>query len=135
MRGFQPAVRRVPAQNFADGGFVQSLKDGGPVRGPGTGTSDSIAARLSDGEYVLPADTVQAIGVPALDAAPSLAQRASQSLRDFTGVGAGAGESTGFLGKAARALGRTGTHKLAQQEFGLKEKAAGFTARLTTVDS
>lgn len=130
MRGFQPAAGRAPVQKFADGGFVQSLKErmfgkpetitekyarqdaelmarmgkqqpapapapaapgnaigdyvgmtalqrrekdaglkhGGMVRGPGTGTSDSIAARLSDGEYVLPADTVQAIGVPALDA-------------------------------------------------------------------
>lgn len=32
----------------AIGGFSQ----GGPVSGPGTGTSDSILARLSDGEYV-----------------------------------------------------------------------------------
>lgn len=50
------------------------LKDGGRVRprgfvsGPGTQTSDSIPARLSDGEYVLPADTVQAVGVGKLDA-------------------------------------------------------------------
>lgn len=43
---------------------------GGPVRGPGTGTSDSIPAlingrqpaRLSDGEYVLPASFVSALG-------------------------------------------------------------------------
>jgi hypothetical protein len=44
------------------------LKDGGPVAGPGTGTSDSIPAKLSDGEYVIPADSVQAIGVDVLDA-------------------------------------------------------------------
>ena len=50
------------------------LKDGGRVRprgfvsGPGTQTSDSIPARLSDGEYVLPADTVRAVGVGKLDA-------------------------------------------------------------------
>lgn len=31
-------------------------KDGGPISGPGTGTSDSIAAWLSDGEYVMPAE-------------------------------------------------------------------------------
>jgi hypothetical protein len=37
------------------------------VRGPGTGTSDSIQARLSHGEYVLPADTVAAVGQQALD--------------------------------------------------------------------
>ena len=41
----------------------QGLKDGGHVRGPGTGTSDSIPAMLSDGEFVLPADTVRKVGV------------------------------------------------------------------------
>ena len=50
---------------FADGGRVRPR---GFVAGPGTGTSDSIKARLSHGEYVLPADTVQAVGVDALDA-------------------------------------------------------------------
>jgi hypothetical protein len=37
-------------------------KQGGPIDGPGTGTSDSIKARLSDGEYVMSADTVAALG-------------------------------------------------------------------------
>lgn len=41
---------------------------GGPVRGPGTPTSDSIPAMLSKGEYVLPADTVRAVGKEKLDA-------------------------------------------------------------------
>ena len=53
------------ASSYADGGRVRPR---GFVAGPGTGTSDSIKARLSDGEYVLPADTVQAVGVDALDA-------------------------------------------------------------------
>lgn len=35
---------------------------GGPVSGPGTSTSDSIPARLSDGEYVIPASVVNALG-------------------------------------------------------------------------
>ena len=43
------------------------LKNGGHVRGPGSGTSDSIPARLSDGEFVLPADTVRKVGVSALE--------------------------------------------------------------------
>ena len=43
------------------------FKRGGHVQGPGTETSDSIPALLSDGEYVLPADTVRAIGVKKLD--------------------------------------------------------------------
>jgi hypothetical protein len=36
----------------ASGAFAE----GGPVSGPGTGTSDSIPAWLSNGEYVMPAD-------------------------------------------------------------------------------
>jgi hypothetical protein len=39
---------------------------GGFVRGPGTSTSDSIPAWLSDGEFVVRASAVQQIGVPAL---------------------------------------------------------------------
>jgi len=35
---------------------------GGPVVGPGTGTSDSIPARLSNGEFVVTASRVQSIG-------------------------------------------------------------------------
>jgi len=45
------------------GGF----KRGGEVDGPGTGTSDSIPARLSDGEYVIPADVVERLGVGFFD--------------------------------------------------------------------
>lgn len=36
------------------------FKNGGHVRGPGTGTSDSIFARLSDGEYVVNAKSTKA---------------------------------------------------------------------------
>lgn len=39
----------------------------GMVSGPGTATSDSIPAQLSDGEYVLPAKTVDVVGEEALD--------------------------------------------------------------------
>ena len=56
--------RREKEQGLADGGAV---KPRGFVVGKGTGTSDSIPARLSNGEYVLPADTVKAVGVEALD--------------------------------------------------------------------
>jgi len=43
------------------------FKRGGEVNGPGTGTSDSIPARLSDGEYVIPADVVERLGVGFFD--------------------------------------------------------------------
>lgn len=47
---------------------VANFSDGGAVRGPGTGTSDSIHARLSNGEFVFSARSVQAIGLDRLDA-------------------------------------------------------------------
>lgn len=50
-----PAVRRLLA-----------LGNGGHIRGPGTGTSDSIDIKASDGEFILPADTVKKVGVKSL---------------------------------------------------------------------
>lgn len=50
-------ITRVKA-NFNIGGFVS---------GPGTATSDSIPAMLSNGEYVINAAAVKAIGTPTLD--------------------------------------------------------------------
>lgn len=44
------------------------FSEGGPVSGPGTATSDSIPARLSDGEYVVRAAAVRRVGVAFLDA-------------------------------------------------------------------
>lgn len=38
----------------------------GPIEGPGTGTSDSIDAKLSDGEFVFTAKAVKQIGVDKL---------------------------------------------------------------------
>jgi TP901 family phage tail tape measure protein len=40
---------------------------GGYISGPGTPTSDSIPAMLSNGEYVINAKSVQAAGIPMLD--------------------------------------------------------------------
>lgn len=67
-------------KGMADGGSVDGDKNedgsGGRLTGPGTGTSDSIQAintstgepiRLSNGEYILPADTVRKVGKKALD--------------------------------------------------------------------
>ena len=53
----------------AMGGHIRNYDTGsfGGVRGPGTGTSDSIPAYLSNGEYVLRASAVRAVGIPMLD--------------------------------------------------------------------
>jgi hypothetical protein len=68
------------SQTFAGGGGVSDLgsySDGGRLlRGPGTGLSDNIPAqigarqpaRLADGEFVIPADVVSAMGGGSTDA-------------------------------------------------------------------
>lgn len=69
-----------PAKKMKDGGKVRGGKNhdssGGKISGPGTGTSDSVRALnrdsgepilLSNGEYILPADTVRKVGEDALD--------------------------------------------------------------------
>lgn len=45
----------------------EHFADGGEVDGAGTGISDSIPAKLSDGEYVVPADVVQKKGTEFFD--------------------------------------------------------------------
>lgn len=80
---------------LADGGEVHRglrLADGahvgaGPVRGPGGPVDDKIPAMLSNGEYVLPADTVQKIGKAKLDKlvkethTPAAVQRKRKALK------------------------------------------------------
>jgi len=57
--GLPPELQ--PGVIAARGGIV-SLQGGGEITGPGSGTSDSIPARLSDGEFVMTANAVRGIG-------------------------------------------------------------------------
>jgi hypothetical protein len=63
---------------LADGGTVDGTA-GGKIAGPGTETSDSIPARLSDGEYVLNADAVRHFGIARLDKMNEVGLRMRQS--------------------------------------------------------
>jgi TP901 family phage tail tape measure protein len=57
--GFNPNdIDNNPRTPFATGGYVS---------GPGTGTSDSIAASLSNGEFVMRSSAVRSLGVGFLD--------------------------------------------------------------------
>lgn len=56
-------MRRTLAQIAHGISQPKKFREGGHVRGPGSGTSDSIPAMLSDGEFVVPADTVRKVGV------------------------------------------------------------------------
>ena len=73
------AITHQPgAPGMANGGVMRKPKgynQGGEIKGPGTGISDSIPAvttggrplRVADGEYIIPADVVQKFGVDAFD--------------------------------------------------------------------
>lgn len=73
----------MAGSKMADGGEAR----GGIVSGPGTGISDSIPAKLSDGEYVIPADVVKAKGIKFFDElldkhhTPAAVQAARKGLR------------------------------------------------------
>jgi hypothetical protein len=63
--GQVPARPLPPMMQKAMGGLSAAFSSGGPrrlVRGPGTGRSDDIPAVLSDGEYVMDAETVALLG-------------------------------------------------------------------------
>nr|DAZ15034.1 MAG TPA: Tail tape measure [Caudoviricetes sp.] len=64
------AARNASAAVFGayDGKVNLKKAQGGFIAGPGTGTSDSIPAMLSNGEYVVRAAAVRKIGVPTLNA-------------------------------------------------------------------
>ena len=52
----------------ANGNYVGEYADGGQIAGPGTGTSDSILARVSNGEYIMRAASVERYGTGFMDA-------------------------------------------------------------------
>ena len=58
MRGPSPVAKYKSSR--------QSLKDGGPIHGPGTGTSDSIPDKMRPGTFIMPADSTQSLGAKAL---------------------------------------------------------------------
>lgn len=57
-----------PITDYATGGATRrrmealGLKDGGVVRGPGTGISDDIKTQVPEGSYIMPADSTAQIG-------------------------------------------------------------------------
>ena len=78
MRPEQSFFNNVP-QN------VQGYADGGDVRGPGTGRSDSIPAALSDGEYVMDAETVALLGDGSTNAGADMLDQFRINIRKHKG--------------------------------------------------
>jgi TP901 family phage tail tape measure protein len=91
-----PSLNKPVARVGPDGELL-SRAEGGPIRGPGTGTSDSILARVSNGEYVLRAGAVQSIGEGMLDRLNAMGARALHrpAFADGGLVEAGGSETAG----------------------------------------
>lgn len=68
--------------------------EGGYVRGPGSTTSDSIPARLSNGEYVIRAEAVRKVGVATLDAINTGGPIRKYASGGYVGQASGAGGGT-----------------------------------------
>ena len=71
LAGAAKLLQVTQGASIAFGGILQSgvgLAAGGQVKGPGTGTSDSIPARLSAGEFVQPAHVTRHYGVAFMEA-------------------------------------------------------------------
>lgn len=66
------AVQSIPSGGGGGSQTTDGFATGGHVRGPGSGTSDSIPAWLSDGEFVIRASAVRRYGVAFLQALNSM---------------------------------------------------------------
>jgi TP901 family phage tail tape measure protein len=101
-------------------GTVRRYNPGGKVSGPGTGTSDSIPAYLSNGEYVIKEKTVSEYGVPFFDALNA------QKFKD----GGGVGKLLKGSGKVGAAAGLWQTmeelEKMLSLKYGANENALGL---------
>ena len=68
---------------------VKNYESGGRVRGPGTATSDSILARVSNGEFILPDEAVPIAGLGNLEALRQAGLQARQGLPPPPGYAGG----------------------------------------------
>ncbi|WP_159073676.1 hypothetical protein [Streptomyces sp. RTd22] len=115
-------------RGFASGGPIQGFPGGGPISGPGTGTSDSILAMVSNGEFVMKARAVARYGVRFMQALNEgrLSLAAARAGATSSAAGSAAG-GTGDLRSAGVAM----VHGLIvgmQSQAAVLQAAAGRTA-------
>lgn len=103
---------------FSRGGVVKAA-GGGSIVGAGSGTSDSIPAMLSNGEYVLTAAAVNRLGIPFLD---------KLNAGDFPGY------SEGGLVLAGAYTGG-GNSSVGDSEGGLLGKVFNIVMNISTMDA
>lgn len=85
--GVTTYVRTIRTAGNIGGGPVEVRAGGGQVRGPGTTTSDSIPALLSDREYVIKAAAVDRYGVDFFDRANAMRLADGGQARNTPGGG------------------------------------------------
>lgn len=106
---------------------ITGFADGGLISGPGTGTSDSIVARLSNGEYVVPASIVRKYGIAFFEAL-RLGFNPSRILPNMTGrfatggLVATAGGGSNVVTVPVSINGVNGTHSMASRLRGVIEE-------------
>lgn len=83
-----PSVVEPPATSGSEStASTPKFAGGGIVQGPGTGTSDSVLARLSAGEFVLPARAVRRYGVALIESMRAMTFDPLRGLPRFAGGG------------------------------------------------
>ncbi|MBJ2162867.1 hypothetical protein IHV84_02620 [Acidovorax sp. IB03] len=116
--GMSAMQRREKELGLKDGGLVpRGFKPGGLIRGPGTGTSDSIQTEKRPGTFIMPADSTQAIGPEALEELGEVDDSAMEEQGEKTPVRLSNGEfelppeQVQALGEAVLTVMRNATHQ------------------------
>lgn len=112
--------RREKELGLKDGGVVpRGFKAGGLIRGPGTGTSDSIQTEKKPGTFIMPADSTEAIGPEALEELGEVEGGAMEEQGEMMPVRLSNGEfevppeQVQALGEAVLTVMRNATHQAA----------------------
>lgn len=144
--GMSAMQRREKEQGLKNGGMVKphGFKAGGMIRGPGTGTSDSIETEKRPGTFIMPADSTRAIGPEALEELGK-PEEMGEEAESMEGQGGKSGEAVPVrlsngefefppeqvqaLGEAVLTVMRDATHEQAEDGPKGMPKAAGFAPR------
>ena len=134
--GMSAMKRREKELGLKDGGVVpRGFKPGGLIRGPGTGTSDSIQTEKRPGTFIMPADSTQAIGPEALEELGEVDDSAVEEQGEKVPVRLSNGEfelppeQVQALGEAVLTVLRDATHERTEEGRQASPKAAGFAPR------
>jgi len=110
---------------------ARQYPQGGAVRGPGTSTSDSILARVSNGEYVLPKRAVDLVGMRNLEAIRRAALAAAPRMRRGGPVSTLADKAAQAIVNHPGAVKNTVVGNVLDSALGIGTGAGGFVTGMT----